>query len=66
MREFAEIVAEHVPGTTIEEKEVEAFRPERGALSIERARTELAFEPRIDLEEGIPEYVEFVRGTLSR
>jgi nucleoside-diphosphate-sugar epimerase len=66
LREFAEIVAEHVPGTTIEEKEVEAFRPERGALSIERARTELGFEPRIDLEEGIPEYVEFVRGTLSR
>jgi nucleoside-diphosphate-sugar epimerase len=66
LREFAELVAECVPDTRIEEREVEAFRPERGALDIARAREDLDFDPRIDLEDGIPEYVDFVRGTLER
>jgi nucleoside-diphosphate-sugar epimerase len=37
------------------------LRPERDALSIERARQELGFEPKLDLEDGMPPYVEFVR-----
>ena len=65
LRELAEIVAGCVPGTRLEEREAEVFRPERGALSIERARRELGFEPKTDLEDGIPAYVEFVRRALE-
>ena len=65
LREFAELVAKCVPGTRIEERPAEVFRPERDALSIERARSELGFEPKIDLEDGIPAYVEFVRRALE-
>ena len=64
--EFAELVASCVPGTKIEEREADSFRPERDALSIERASKELGFEPKIDLEDGIPAYVEFVRRTLEQ
>lgn len=66
LREFAEIVAKCVPGTQIEEREAEVFRPERDALSIERASLDLGFAPKVDLEQGIPAYVDFVRETLAR
>jgi nucleoside-diphosphate-sugar epimerase len=41
------------------------LRPERDALSIARAREDLGFEPKVDLEDGMPPYVEFVRRTLE-
>jgi nucleoside-diphosphate-sugar epimerase len=66
LRELAELVARCVPGTRIVEREAEVFRPERGALSIERARRELGYEPKTDLEDGMPAYVDFVRATLAR
>lgn len=65
LRELAEVVARSVPGTVLEEREAEVFRPERGSLSIERARSELGFEPKRDLEDGIPPYVDFVRKMLA-
>ena len=65
LREFADIVARCVPGTRIEEREAEVFRPERDALSIERARDELGFDPKVDLEDGIPAYIDYVREVLE-
>jgi nucleoside-diphosphate-sugar epimerase len=40
--------------------EREAFRPKRGTLSIEKARSRIGFEPRYSLEQGIAEYLEFM------
>ncbi len=65
LKELAEIVAKLVPGTRFEEKPPDMLRPERDALSIERARKDLGFEPKTDLEDGMPPYVEFVRRTLE-
>ena len=65
LKELAEIVAKLVPGTRFEESPPDVLRPERDALSIERARTELGFEPKVDLEDGMPPYVEFVRRTFE-
>jgi nucleoside-diphosphate-sugar epimerase len=66
LRELSEIVARCVPGTRIEEREFKEFRPERGTLSIERAREEIGFQPKLDLEDGIPPYVDFMRSMLER
>jgi nucleoside-diphosphate-sugar epimerase len=65
LKELAEIVAKLVPGTRFEEKPPDMLRPERDALSIARAREDLGFEPKVDLEDGMPPYVEFVRRTLE-
>jgi nucleoside-diphosphate-sugar epimerase len=65
LRELAEIVAKLVPGTRFEERPPDMLRPERDALSIERAREDLGFEPKVDLEDGMPPYVDFVRRTLE-
>jgi nucleoside-diphosphate-sugar epimerase len=65
LRELAEIVAKLVPGTRFEEKPPDMLRPERDALSIARAREDLGFEPKVDLEDGMPPYVDFVRRTLE-
>jgi nucleoside-diphosphate-sugar epimerase len=65
LKELAEIVAKLVPGTRFEEKPPDMLRPERDALSIARAREDLGFEPKVDLEDGMPPYVEFVRRTFE-
>ncbi|MEN8162323.1 MAG: NAD(P)-dependent oxidoreductase [Myxococcota bacterium] len=61
LKELAELIASLVPGTRFEESPPDVLRPERDALSIERAQAELGFEPKLDLEDGMPPYVEFVR-----
>jgi nucleoside-diphosphate-sugar epimerase len=61
LKELAQLVASLVPGTRFEESPPDVLRPERDALSIERARAEIGFEPKVDLEDGMPPYVEFVR-----
>jgi nucleoside-diphosphate-sugar epimerase len=61
LKELAELIGSLVPGTRFEESPPDVLRPERDALSIERARQEIGFEPKLDLEDGMPPYVEFVR-----
>ena len=68
IKELAEVLAELVPGTVTTERPAGEPRPERGALNIERARRLLGYQPRYSLEEGMQEYVDFVReaGVVKR
>jgi len=63
LKEFAEIIQRHIPGTQIEERPVpkDEKRPERGALDITKARNLLGYDPKYSLEEGLQEYIEFVK-----
>jgi len=63
LKELAEIICKLVPGTKVEYKEVskDEKRPERGTLSIDKAKKLLGYEPKWSLEEGIKKYVEFVK-----
>lgn len=61
IRELAEIIAELIPGTEIREREIEVYRPNRGALDISKAKKLLGYNPRYSLEEGIEKYIEFVK-----
>ena len=59
LREFAEILKEHVPDleiNVVEEEDV--FRPKRGALSIEKAKKLVGYAPTVSLEEGIKRYLD--------
>lgn len=56
LNELADIICQHfqVPVTHIEK---DPHKPERGTLSVERARNFIGYEPKFRLEDGIAEYV---------
>lgn len=61
IRELAEIVAQLIPGTRICAAQREVYRPNRGSLDISKARQLLGYEPQYNLEEGMKEYLDFIR-----
>ena len=61
IRELAEIIADLIPGTEMYIEEVDVYRPNRGALDITKARKLLGYNPEYSLEEGMKEYLEFVK-----
>ena len=59
LHELAEILKTHFADLDvkiIEEEDV--FRPKRGALSIEKAKSLVGYDPQVSLEEGIKRYIE--------
>ena len=68
IRELSAILAGEIPGTVTQERGADESRPERGGLRVDKARQLLGYRPRWSLEEGIAEYVAFVRdaGLVSR
>jgi UDP-glucose 4-epimerase len=55
--EFATEVKKYFPEAKLIEKPPDASRPERGTLSIEKARRMLGYDPKVDIEQGIKEYI---------
>jgi UDP-glucose 4-epimerase len=63
LREFAEILKTHFEDLEINiVKDEDVFRPKRGALSIEKARKLVGYDPQVSLEEGIKRYLEAYKG----
>ena len=62
LREFAEILQGHFPHLEVRiVEEEDVFRPKRGALSIEKAKQMVGYDPQVSLEEGIKQYLEVYR-----
>lgn len=61
VREFALEVQKHFPGAELIEKPADASRPERGTLSIEKARKLLGYDPSVDIEQGVRQYAALMR-----
>ncbi len=59
--EYAQELQKHFPDLEYEIMPRDEFRPKRGTLSIEKANRLLGYAPQVTLEEGIREYVEFMR-----
>jgi nucleoside-diphosphate-sugar epimerase len=57
VREFAEVVASVVPGVQLNEEPADMSRPNRGTLSIDKAKSMLGYSPKVDIEEGAAQYV---------
>jgi nucleoside-diphosphate-sugar epimerase len=58
--EAAEMIVKIVGRGTIETRDKDADFPSRGALNIDRARTILGFDPKVDVEQGFREYYEWL------
>jgi UDP-glucose 4-epimerase len=61
LRELAQIISKMIPETKIIEKNVKEFRAKRGALDISKAKTLLKYEPKYSLEDGMKEYLNFIK-----
>jgi nucleoside-diphosphate-sugar epimerase len=58
--EAAEMIVKIVGKGTIEVKDKDADFPSRGALNIDRARTILGYDPKVDVEEGFQKYYDWL------
>lgn len=56
----------HFPDLEYDIVEREAFRPKRGTLSIDKAKALLGFGPAYSLDQGIAEYVDFMKAFHRR
>lgn len=59
--EFATEVKKHFPKAELIEKPSDTSRPERGTLSIEKAKKLLGYNPKVDIEQGIAEYITLLK-----
>jgi nucleoside-diphosphate-sugar epimerase len=62
--EAAEMIVKIVGKGTIEVKDKDADFPSRGALNIDRARTILGYDPKIDVEQGFREYYDWLSNSV--
>jgi len=60
--ETAELIKENLGTGTIITKPHDAFYPNRDTLNSDKAKTMLNFNPNIDIEEGIPKYINWFLG----
>lgn len=58
--EAAEMIVKIVGKGTIEVRDKDTDFPSRGALNIDRARTILGFDPKVDVEQGFEKYYEWL------
>jgi len=61
MMEFVMCLKKHFPNLHYEITERDNSRPRRGTLSIDKARKLLKYEPKYSLQEGVDEYVAFIK-----
>ena len=62
--EAAEMIVKIVGKGTIEVRDKDADFPSRGALNIDRARTILGYDPKIDVEQGFREYYDWLSNSV--
>ncbi len=60
----AEMIVKIVGQGTIECRDKDADFPSRGALNIDRARTILGYDPRVDVQEGFQNYYEWLSNSV--
>jgi nucleoside-diphosphate-sugar epimerase len=62
--EAAEMIVKIVGRGTIEVRDKDADFPSRGALNIDRARTILSFDPKVDVEQGFQNYYNWLNNSV--
>ena len=61
LKELAELVLSEFPGIELKYNPRDSLMPERGTLSIEKARRILGYEPISQLKKGLPNYIQWYR-----
>jgi nucleoside-diphosphate-sugar epimerase len=62
--EAAEMIVQIVGKGTVEVRDKDADFPSRGALNIDRARVILGYDPKVDVEEGLQRYYDWLKNSV--
>ncbi len=66
LNEMAEIVRSEFPGIGLQHMERDALMPERGTLSVEKAKRLIGYTPQYHLDVGYRRYIQWYRGLFER
>lgn len=66
LNQLADVVMANFPGVQLHHNPRDGLMPERGALSIEKARNLLGYDPQHPVEEGFVRYIEWYKDFASR
>ena len=66
LNQMAEIMKQHFPGIEVKYNPRDQLMPERGTLSVEKARRLLGYQPMFPLEKGFVRYIEWYKGLAKR
>lgn len=66
LNQMAEIVRASFPGVEVKYNPRDALMPERGTLSVDKARKLIGYEPRFPLEKGFVRYIDWYKGLAKR
>jgi nucleoside-diphosphate-sugar epimerase len=61
LNQMVELMKEHFPGIKVDYHPRDSLMPERGTLSIEKARRLLGYEPQYPLEKGFVRYIKWYK-----
>ena len=61
--QMADILKEYFPEVTINYVPKDALTPDRGTLSVEKAKRLIGYDPQWPLEKGFPKYIEWYKST---
>ncbi len=64
--QMAEIIGDHFPDVKIRYEDRDALMPERGTLSVDKARKMIGYDPQWPLEKGFVEYIEWYKALFDR
>ena len=65
IKEMVEILKEHFPHVNVHSMERDQFMPERGTLSIEKARRLIGYDPQFPLEKGFTKYIAWYKSVFG-
>jgi len=65
LNHMADLVKAHFPGIKVDYKPRDALMPERGTLSVDKARRLLGYEPQFPLEKGFVRYIEWYKALAA-
>ena len=66
LNQLAQLVMDHFPGIKLRHNPRDSLMPERGTLSIDKARKLLGYEPQHPVEEGFVRYIEWYKDFAMR
>jgi nucleoside-diphosphate-sugar epimerase len=66
IRELADIIQEEFPGIQVGSIAKDNFSPERGTLSVDKARRLIGYEPEFPIDRGYREYIKWYKDLKNR
>lgn len=66
LNHLADLVMEHFPGLALVHNPRDGLMPERGSLSVEKARNLLGYDPQHPVEEGFVRYIQWYKDFAQR